>query len=337
MITLQKLVKFMSCQISTAIRGLFGERVSLALWNNFVDGVQDATSSYLTYHLRPKYATSIQTQTKQTKHLPLLAIVMQGPIITIDDFTLNTFKLYKYNFPNTLLILSTWNDQPSSILHQFEHLGVQVVINSKPDYSGISNINLQIVSSKAGIERARNMGAEYALKTRTDQRMYAPNIAEFLYNTTQHFPVRGDFKKQQMRIVGCCLNTFKHRMYGLSDMFIYGHIEDMWLYWNVELDQRVFTADEIKEAGVSLESFARWRACEVYLATEFLTKIGRDLNWTLEDSWAAFSDNFCVIDSSHLDLFWNKYSQREYRWLSYDSSIKFQELTFREWLNLYCN
>jgi len=111
----------------------------------------------------------------------------------------------------------------------------------------------------------------------------------------------------------------------------------MWMYWNVELDKRTFTEDEIKEAGVSIESFARWRVCEVYLATEFLAKVGRTLNWTLEDSLSVFADNFCVVDCEQLDLFWNKYTQREFRWLNYDGSHDFQQLNFREWLNNYCN
>lgn len=314
-----------------------GKRLSLAFWGQLVAGVQDATSNFVTYHFRPKCADAIHTPSHLVNHLPSLAIVIQGPVINKDAFTLETAKLYKQNFPTALLILSTWNDHSPEVLQPFDSLGVQVLLNSKPDYAGVSNINLQIVSSRAGIQKAREMGVEYALKTRTDQRMYAPDIAAYLHSITQVFPVGDGWGKQRKRIVGCSLNTFKYRMYGLSDMLIYGHIEDMWLYWNVDLDDRVFTEQDEHEAGASLKKFARWRVCEVYLATEFLSKLGRALDWTLRDSWTAFAEHFCVVDKEQLDLYWNKYNQREYRWLFYCGLHKFQELTFRDWINLYGN
>jgi len=334
---IKNIIKSVSYWVASAVKSLFGNRLCLAIWNHMIAGIQEANSSYLNYHLRPKSARAIHTQSTRTKTLPILAIVIQGPVVTVDDFTYETCKIYKKHFPDALLILSTWNDQLPEIFEPFEHLGVRIVANCKPGYAGISNINLQIVSSKAGIQAAQRMGAEYALKTRTDQRMYAPNVDEYLYNITQQFPLRGISEKQHERIIGCSLNTFKYRMYGLSDMFVYGHVDDMWLYWNVDLDDRKFTEDEVNVAGASIESFSRLRICEVYLATEFLMKVGRTINWTLEDSWSAFADNFCVIDSEQIDLYWNKYNQREYRWLGYDDSQKFQQINFREWLNLYCN
>ncbi|MBU0614332.1 hypothetical protein KJ766_03585, partial [Patescibacteria group bacterium] len=183
--------------------------------------------------------------------------------------------------------------------------------------------------------KAQELGVEYAFKTRTDPRIYAPNVADYLYNITEVFPVRAGYS-QKKRIVGVSLNTFKYRMYGLSDMLIYGHIDDMILYWNAEFDQREFGVEKIKEDHTSLRDFARWRVCEVYLATEFLLKVGRNFEWTLKDSWEVFADHFCVVDKEQLDLFWPKYNRLEYRFV-YTEEVKFQELTFREWLNIYNN
>jgi hypothetical protein len=157
-----------------------------------------------------------------------------------------------------------------------------------------------------------------------------------LYNITEVFPVREGYN-QKKRIVGMSLNTFKYRMYGLSDMLIYGHIDDMMLYWDVSLDQRVFNAEETEAAVSSQRKFAMWRVCEVYLATEFLIKVGRTLGWSLKDSWEAFADHFCIIDKEQLDIFWVKPPRLEYKWLSYTGMVKFQEITFREWLNIYSN
>ena len=306
------------------------------LLKELIEVAEENKKVFATYHSRPMNSSSVGTQSDKVADQKQLAIVIQGPITRENDFTLETVKIYKKHFSDAFIILSTWEDELPVIIKQFEELGVSVLLNKKPDYAGISNINFQIVSSRNGIRKAREFGAEYVLKTRTDQRIYAPNVADYLYNITEVFPVREGYS-QKKRIVGMSLNTFKYRMYGLSDMLIYGHIDDMILYWDVSLDQRVFNAEEIEESGSSLRKFAMWRICEVYLATEFLIKAGRKLGWSIEDSWEAFADHFCIIDKEQLDIFWMKPYRLEYRWLSYTGMVKFQEITFREWLNIYSN
>jgi len=302
----------------------------------FIEGAKASKRVFATYHLRPMSSSSVGTQSDKVANQKKLAIIIQGPIIKENDFTLETVKIYKKHFSDALIILSTWEDEDSAIVKQFEELGITILLNEKPDYTGTSNINLQIVSSRNGMRKARELGAEYALKTRTDQRIYAPNVADYLYNITEVFPVREGYS-QKKRIVGMSLNTFKYRMYGLSDMLIYGHIDDMMLYWDVSLDQRVFTAEDAEESGSTLRKFAMWRVCEVYLTTEFLIKVGRTLGWSLKDSWEAFADHFCIVDKEQLDIFWAKPPRLEYKWLSYTGLVKFQEITFREWLNIYSN
>lgn len=299
--------------------------------------VGENDSVYATYHYRPKFASTVNTKSDSIKGQKPLAIIIQGPIIHENDFTLETVKIYKRHFLGASIILSTWEDEPPTIIQQIEDAGIMVVLNQKPAYSGVGNINLQITSTRSGMLAALNGGAEYVLKTRTDQRMYAPNLTEFFYNLTEIFPLNDHWPRQKKRIVGCSSNTFKYRMYGLSDMLIYGHIDDMMLYWNISLDNRVFNKEQTIRAGTSLRNFALWCVCEVYLTTEFLMKIGRELQWTLQDSWSAFSENFCVIDKEQLDLYWPKYSHSEYRWLGYGEDIRMQELSFKEWLNLYAN
>lgn len=293
-------------------------------------------NSFITYHFRPKMAKAakIQSDADGTDINPL-AIVIQGPIIHKDNFTLETIKIYQQNFGRAKIILSTWDDESPASLRQIEDIGIIVILNQKPVYSGISNINLQITSTRSGMQKAKDFGAMYALKTRTDQRMYAPNLANLFYDITEIFPIKGNWPKQTKRIVGCGLNTFKYRMYGISDMVIYGHINDMLLYWDADIDERYFDEQQKLEAGSSLRSFAMWRVCEVYLATEFLLKVGRELKWTLQDSWEAFADHFCVIEKEQLDFYWPKYNHAEYRWRAYNGDLRMQELSFGDWLNLY--
>jgi hypothetical protein len=219
-----------------------------------------------------------------------------------------------------------------------DSLDVIVIYNVKPVYHGESNINLQIVSSSRGIIKAKELGAQYVIKTRTDQRMYSPNVDQFLFNIIELFPLHPGIPIQKKRIIGISMNTFQFRMYGLSDMLMYGHIDDMLLFWNISLDTRKFNSNDKNLANSSLRNFAHWRICEVFLTTEFLNKVGQKLQWTLKDSWEMFANHFCIIDKESLDLYWGKYDFLEYRWTRYGNAINiYSEFTFKEWLNLYCN
>ena len=109
---------------------------------------------------------------------------------------------------NTRIIVSTWDDESAIQLQRLRDEGVDVLENRKPGFAGISHINYQIVSSLAGIRRAARFGVEYVLKTRTDQRLYAPNIAEYLCNLLDVFPVAKGYQ-QNKRIIGVSLNTYQ--------------------------------------------------------------------------------------------------------------------------------
>jgi len=334
---IRKIIKTLFRILLKCVRKVLKRRGE-GLLRDLIEVAEEDERAFITYHSRPMNSTSVSTKNDEVIGQKRLAVVIQGPVISKSDFTLETVKIYKKHFSDAFIILSTWSDEKSVMIRRFEELGVLVVLNEKPEYSGTSNINFQIVSARSGVNKAGELGAEYALKTRTDQRIYAPNIADYLYNITEVFPVSRDYEGQKKRIVGVSLNTFKYRMYGLSDMLIYGHIDDMLLYWDVALDQRKFSDEEIQQAAsTSLRNFARWRVCEVYLATEFLKKVGRKLQWSLTDSWEAFADHFCIVDKEQLDLFWAKYNRLEYRWLAYKGIVNSQEMTFREWLNIYSN
>jgi hypothetical protein len=127
-------------------------------------------------------------------------------------------------------------------------------------------------------------------------------------------------------------------MYGLSDMFTFGHLDDMLLYWNIPFDNRTFDSNDLLKFNRTLRSYSNWRICEVYLMTEFLKKTNHELKWTIKDSWSAFASQFCVIDRSSIDLYWGKYSSLEDMWIRYDDQVnKYEEMSFKEWLNLYTN
>jgi len=87
-----------------------------------------------------------------------------------------------------------------------------------------------------------------------------------------------------------------------------------------------------------VDDFVRERPGEIYLETEFLKKLGKNPTGTLEDSWQAFADHFCVIDHQSLDSYWYKndrYQCLENKFQVYGPESGLQDLNFREWFNLY--
>jgi hypothetical protein len=296
---------------------------------NGIDFIEGPGGGILTWHERPIQSSQYACTPLGVAYDSRQAIVMQGGIVTDLDFTLQTIELYRRLHPEAIIVLSTWADQPPELLHRALEIGSLVVTSEKPSYAGQQNVNLQIVSSSAGLSAAKNAGATHVLKTRTDQRLCATDILEYLQSIQKIFPL-GLAGTQQQRLVAVSLNTFRYRMYGISDMFLYGQIDDMCTYWSPQLDERYFDPGEIHFRN--LREFSLWRVCEVYFCTEFLQHTGWDIKWTLEDYWHLLADRFCVIDATSLDLFWPKYSTRENRWNNYGpESSNFTEVSFRDW------
>ncbi len=298
--------------------------------NWFRNCIEYFFGSFITYRFRPKLASDIDTRADSLKNDKAVAIIIQGPLMKKDEFTLNTIRIYKKLFRNCKIILSTWTDEDSSYIDQIRDEDVEVILNDKPKYAGIANVNFQITSTLNAVIRAKELGVDYVLKTRTDLRLYNPNSIEFLTNLLEVFPAKNE-RGQNKRIAFPSLNTFKYRPYSLTDLVIFGDIDDMLNYTDTEHDKR----NELPTDG-SIGSWSKARMGETYLSTNYLEKIGWQLKWTMADSWQSYADCFCIFDSQSLDIYWNKYDRnKEYRRLRYTEMRNDQELSFDEWLNLF--
>lgn len=291
-------------------------------------------NKFLVYRELPEYAYQLSI-TSTFKELPKLGIVIQGPLMREFDFTLETVKIYKQIFRdfkfNVQIILSTWEDEDPEILQQFEKLGVIVLRNKKPN-SGCLNSNFQIVSSINGLRVAKQQNCVYAIKTRSDQRMYETGIYEFLENIIHTFPLSDSIKqkvKLNSRIIFCSFNSYKHRLYGPSDMFMFGNIDDLIEYWSLELNSYV------PDTKLTHTEINKTQCLETHLCRSFLKKIGHHTNDTYEDSLYSYAQYFCFVDQDSLGLFWPKYSSkmkmRYERWCNHSLN----EISFKDWFNLY--
>ena len=296
---------------------------------------------FITFHTRPKFSKDIIVEstwgegrgwlTKKSRicKKKTVAIVIQGPLIIKDNFTAETLKLYIKLFQEYKLILSTWRDSDPNILENIKKLGIEVVLNTQPKNKGPSNINLQIVSTSAGIKRAKELDCEYVLKTRTDQRIYSSLSISLCFFFIKQFPLLTEHKQNE-RIVSFNFNTIKFRPYSISDMINFGHISDMIKYWCIKLDERSQSEYIIEERFLE---WSKLRYAEVYLVTSFMNNINRKINWTLEDYWKLMSENFCILNINDIDLYWPKYSSKEFRYVEYKTN-KYEQFNFADWVIL---
>lgn len=299
------------------------------------NAIKARRQNFVTIVSRPPLSEDFSRQSDQSPNVPPFAVVIQGRSVILDSFTLETVKIYQKSFNNSTIIVSSHEGADSpECLKGLRELGVKVVVIPKPANNGPFNINLQITSAVAGLQEAKRLGFAYAIKTRTDIRLYGVNIPEFLFNLLKQFPIALG-TKQQERIISTNIFTLKYRPYSLSDMTVAGRVDDLLLYFDVLLDER----SKIQlPPEASMEDFVRERPGEIYLETEFLKKIGKNPTGTLEDSWQAFANYFCVIDQQSLDSYWYKnevYQCLENKFQIYGPEFGRQDLNFRDWFNLY--
>jgi hypothetical protein len=262
---------------------------------------------------------------------PLVAVVMQGPLVAQDGFTAGTVELYRRQLRRAKVIVSTWQGSDAALVARLTAAGAEVVLSSPPDVSGVSNVNYQILSTRAGVERAAACGAEYVLKVRADQRAYAAGLDEALLGLLEAFPCQGKGSPRR-RILVPSTDTRLFIPYHLADQLQFGHVEDVLAYWSAPLDDQPRQTDWSLSVG---ELAATRAVAEVYLTAHYLERQGVPAPCRLESWWDALARYFCVVDNSLLDWYWPKHDQRsEYRYRTYAEARNSDVLTFADWLRL---
>ena len=309
-------------------------RIIIKIIDKIFSVLNRMTNILYTYNFRPKFSKDFSKASDNFDYSKL-GVIIQGNLIN-PDFLIETVKIYRDKiFPGSKIIVSTWSDEPTIILDKLKSLkpSIKVIISNKPKNCGIANINYQILSTSEAVLWAKKK-FKYLLKTRSDQRIYALNTFQFFLSILKSFPSKS--KKQKNRLIGVSLNTFSDRMYGISDMLMFGHTEDMVKYWTPPLDERKITKNFNKYIPFRNQlEYSKARICEVYLAAKYIELLGHSLKWTISDSKKVYKNFFCIVDKSSIDLFWNKYTRREEPFNGYGR--KFNEIKFKDWINIYNN
>jgi hypothetical protein len=189
-----------------------------------------------------------------------------------------------------------------------------------------------LISTLAGIEIARDSNCEFVLKTRTDQALTNPEALQHVNFVFNKYPGNNE----SGRIVAASRNTFLYRLYGISDMFLFGSIVEMQKFWQVPQDLRLLESQQLTKSSsqVTLRDYAKRELVEVCLVANYLRKKNVEPKFTLEDSLKAYRDYFIILDSGTLGLIWNKYTRNANRWAKEFVPNPHYEVTFLDWLRL---
>ena len=188
-------------------------------------------------------------------------VVVQGP--TFCDFV----QQIKDSWGTVPLIFSTWDDNENCYTDDDV-----VLFNKTPDFSGTSNLNMQVVSSLNGFLKAKELGFKRVVKWRSDFLVKEPQL---LLNI---------FKKD-------CLNFYawhKHHL-GVTD----GYVTDFFMEGETEDLIRLFEIEDINppypEFAFTKRMFELGFESKANFVCKDLTKNGPDVFWKKYNYW--MSDN----------------------------------------------
>ena len=290
------------------------------------------------------------------------AIIIQGGIEKI-EVLLFAVARYSLLYPDSIIIISTWEDSSWLSIHKIMNLirnkdNIHLILSPKPSFKGYGGMNtiLQIISTINGIKIAKQLGAKYALKVRTDIVLGSLDFLQ-AFSLNHKLFSKGTPTSQKGKIIVLSMNSYLCRPFSISDHVSYGHIDDMELMWDLELPTSNQSRRNVNFQNKTLmhEPMSNsdlihlaWSAKEAmmdeaYLVSNLMNAAGFCYTADWFDSKNFLTSCFVVMDTSTFDIFWPKYGGA----LSYSkfhhkpisnfasSSSGMAEITFTTWLNWY--
>lgn len=343
-----------SVDIIFSVGAKIKHRFPLEVLNSVCDACARHFDHFVTYTFRPCKSSQIYPLQISQKAHPKTVVILQGPVRVQDNFTCETVKFYRNNMPQAEIVVSTWSDTPEDQVELIKEAGAKVILSDVPEHNGLGNINYQVVSTRKGLEYAKNIGAKYVLKTRTDQRLALPFLLEYFFSLLQTFPLgkEFDYLDQKERIIAAQGTTGSTMFvpYFISDFYFFGRTEDISAYFDYELQKIQMNAEErikylkkIRKDDSVYEQHCTW-APEIKLAKNYVSAKGKfPIEDTVKAYWEFVKSNLIIVSHEDVQLFWPKYDHRKLDNLIYydycpgDSPVKclIYNWKFTDWLNLY--
>ena len=293
------------------------------------------------------------------------AIVIQGPIAYDNNYTVETFKLYRSIYPNAPLVVSTWRGEANDAFRrECENNSVVLLENEPPPLPDPWHINFQRISSFQGIRYVQeNTSAKFVLKCRTDQRINQFDFLDHFKNLLKIFPPNND--KLLGRIIA--LDYWKLLPFHVRDFFAFGYIADVlklyvpsnnhymndltysynhgsrWekIKWKIFRLSRSklnweFPTEQTPKLKMFNKMMNRWVPPEIFIMKTFCQKYIMPVDETklLEISLKFIRDCLILLESSAILFDWSKYEGNDRYCVL--NNVNWQS-SFNHWLDVYQN
>lgn len=264
------------------------------------------------------------------------SIIIQGPILRKDNFTINTINLYQKSCKSKI-ILSTWeNELSQNEISNLKKRDVKIIINKLPKVAGPSNINFQLKSTSEALKYSLKIGSKFSIKTRTDCRIYLNNFDENLLKFYNYY-----LKKNSKLKLGSTSLTRAKRLFGISDIFMFGTTKELLNYFPQCCHQKEFEnfkrfLNNIKNKDKNFLKDSYSVNPENFLNYNYICKnISKKTNYNSKDYYRCLKNFFLIIDNSVIDFFWYKYNhQLEFRDKEFTNKNLYAFLSHLKWLRI---
>ncbi len=238
-------------------------------------------------------------------------VVIQGGLW--DNTYENALEYTKLDFVENVII-STWLNETHKIVDYPEHQNIKWVLSPWPDSPGARNMNLQLISTKAGLELARS---PIVVKTRSDQFIFADsmNMLNRFFNKFCDVP-RIQYENEMGPIghifsIGM-LSTFPYHPH---DQLLWGHREDLLDLFDLPL----VSSDE------------KLQRAEIWLGGHYYARFNSKVYEHLGDSETYLVDNAPKYDESMMlyntmrDDIFKPFPKFQMYWTKYNSGFWYHE------------
>jgi hypothetical protein len=160
---------------------------------------------------------------------------MQGVVIQGSTGYLNEVIDLYIDIPN--VVFSTWENESEENIQLIKSKGIEVIQTPKPLVSGTFNINLQALSTFAGIQYLKNKGVTEILKIRNDLK---PNNVKLLLDV---------LKGKSLSFLAICKPNVRPMYYDLVyihnsfdfpvDLFIYGTTKNLEKCFDFQVEEEL--------------------------------------------------------------------------------------------------
>lgn len=299
-----------------------------------------------------------------------VGIVFQGPLTKEDNFTLNSIALIRKNYPDIVLVLSTWKNELTEkernilnnlhcIIIESESFGGE----NKGEKQKIAHLNNQILSTKKGLVELNNKGCTYALKVRSDLRIYKIDFVLMLINQLRMVELVDGNKNKLLNVAFS--NSFANIPFHMSDFIWFGRTKDMMELYSIpyrtekelkyirekvsdkeffQHHQKLF--NEAMHTNFVLDNERAWYSQldfdekflmlfheEIYVPLHYYFNIGERSGNLMADYYEFLKNKVVVIDDDELQIYWKKslYSvvQNDYM------KLLNNRMTHSTWLNIF--